>query len=156
MEFKGGGGFLLLLQRGGLKNDFSRRGGGVFYRIHPLLYFTRPPPLRERIRSSDVRGTGFLKFKKTHLKISRAISCLLSTQVFHKTQFFHRAPVKQYGTGTVQVCQGRCESMKRQETRGWLGNRRSSKINQCSIILNIYYILKMSIVMPPALPLSNT
>jgi hypothetical protein len=28
MEFKGGGGVLLLFQRGGLKNDFARKGGG--------------------------------------------------------------------------------------------------------------------------------
>jgi hypothetical protein len=47
MEFKGGG-VLLLFQRGGLKNDFERKGGILL--SDPPLYFTRPPPpLREII-----------------------------------------------------------------------------------------------------------
>jgi hypothetical protein len=40
MEFKGRGGVLLLFQRGGLKNDFARKG---WYFIRPPL-FTLPPP----------------------------------------------------------------------------------------------------------------
>jgi hypothetical protein len=48
MEFKGGG-VLLLFQRGVLKNDFSRKGGGAFIKSTPLPYFTRFLPLREII-----------------------------------------------------------------------------------------------------------
>jgi hypothetical protein len=41
-------GVLLIFKRGGLKNDFARRGGS-FIKSTPLLYFTRFPPLREII-----------------------------------------------------------------------------------------------------------
>jgi hypothetical protein len=43
-----GVGVLLLFQRGGLKNDFARKGGGLLSDPPTPLYFTRPPPLRER------------------------------------------------------------------------------------------------------------
>jgi hypothetical protein len=57
MEFKGGGSCITFSMRGITQNEF--REGGSF--LIPLLSFYPPPPLRERIRSSDVLGKGFLK-----------------------------------------------------------------------------------------------
>jgi hypothetical protein len=57
MEFKGGGGSYYFFKEGDIKT-ILQGGGGLLSDPPPsLLYPT--PPLRERIRSSDVRGTGF-------------------------------------------------------------------------------------------------
>jgi hypothetical protein len=41
--FQGRGVVLFIFQRGGLKHDFARKGGGSFIGSTPLLFFTRPP-----------------------------------------------------------------------------------------------------------------
>jgi hypothetical protein len=97
------GGSYYFFKEGDLKR-FCKEGG-IFYRTPP--FFTLPVS-HCSVKEFDLltcAGRDFLTFKKAHLKISRAISFLLSTQVFHKTQSFHGAPAKHYSIGAVLVGQ---------------------------------------------------
>jgi hypothetical protein len=60
-EFKTGGS-CYFFKEGDLKTILRGRGGSFIGSTYPSLLYP-PPPLRERIRSSDVRD--FLTFKKT-------------------------------------------------------------------------------------------